>query len=189
MIELKKIFKSKAFWGVIVTILFVNQIFSANKDSSQDLLADYYNKPIDTAKNIEEIIIPELTKFDSLTEFAQTLLGKSYVYGRSGPDAFDCSGFIYHVFKKYNIDLPRSSKYQAKEGEVISREEIRKGDLLFFKSPTPNNPNIGHVGITIENNDGNIKFIHSSTGRGVVIDSLGSKHYGRRFIEARRLLN
>lgn len=181
------ILKNKLFWTVIVTAVFIYSVVNANKEQSKTLLDQYYEVEADTIK--QQVIIEEPAKRDSLVLFAKNLLGKSYVYGSSGPDRFDCSGYIYYVFKNFNIKLPRSSRFQSKEGDVIAKEEIKIGDLLFFKSPSPDNPNIGHVGIAIENEDGNIKFIHSSTGRGVVIDSLASKHYGRRFMEARRVID
>lgn len=172
-------------------LFFMIQVVSANKDSQQDLLAEYYNGEeiiSDTTKAAPEIKVIQITKADSLIDYAKTLLGKGYVYGKVGPDNFDCSGYIFHVFNKFNISLPHSSRAQAKLGDVLPRTDIQKGDLLFFKSPSANNPNIGHVGIAIENNDGKIKFIHSSSNRGVVIDSLESRHYGKRFMEARRII-
>lgn len=181
--------KNKFFWGIIIMVFLINGVVNANKDHNADLLDEYYAFEAGDTTLIEEITEPVLSKRDSLVLFAEALLGKGYVYGKTGPDNFDCSGFIYYVYKNFNIDLSRSSRYQARDGESINREEIKKGDLLFFKSPSPNNPNIGHVGIALENEDGDVKFIHSSTGRGVVIDSLGSKHYGRRFMEARRVIS
>lgn len=187
MALLKELVQNRYIWIGVLTLFLINSIVKANKESHQDLLDEYYGDiPADTIKQVSEVHIP--TKADSLTEFATTLLGKGYTYGKSGPESFDCSGFIYYVYKKFNVLLPRSSRVQAKHGELLGREDIEKGDLLFFKSPAPNNPNIGHVGIVIENDNGNIRFIHSSTGRGVVIDDLESRHYGKRFIEARRFL-
>lgn len=188
MILLKVLVQYKFIWIGAITLFFINTAVNANKEVQQDLLDQYYSNsnPSDTVKEVSEIYIP--TKADSLTEFANTLLGKRYAYGKSGPESFDCSGFVFFIYKRFNISLPRSSRFQATQGELLERGEIRKGDLLFFKSPSPNNNNIGHVGIVSENDNGSISFIHSSTGRGVVIDNLGSSHYSKRFIEARRVL-
>lgn len=183
------ILKNKFFWGLILILFLINGVVSANKDYNEDLLHEYYSFEAQDTSFLQEVMEPVLSKRDSLTLFAESLLGKNYVYGKTGPDNFDCSGYIYYVFKRFNINLSRSSKYQARDGNKINRDEVKKGDLLFFKSPSPNNPNIGHVGIALGNEDGKIKFIHSSTGRGVVIDSLESKHYGRRFMEARRVIS
>lgn len=186
MAFLKGLVQNKLLWVSILSLFFIHKVVNANKEVQQDLLHEYYDAiPADTIKEAE-IYIP--TKADSITEYAATLLGKDYTYGKTGPESFDCSGFIYFVYKKFDILMPRSSRFQAKQGEMLQREDIKKGDLLFFKSPSPNNPNIGHVGIVIENADGNIRFIHSSTGRGVVIDDLDSRHYSKRFIEARRVI-
>ena len=212
---IKSIIKSKLFWSFIISLFLLNHLVSANKESQQDLLGEYYGSGDyygqDTVKerassdtkhvDIEKIDIPQEvarksydainnTKADSLIEYAWTLLGSSYSYGKTGPESFDCSGYIFHVYDKFNVDLPRSSRTQAQVGEPLKVKHIKKGDLLFFKSPTAGNMNIGHVGIAIEDSkDGDVKFIHSSSGRGVVIDSLGSRHYGKRFMEARRVLS
>lgn len=186
---LKDLIQNKFIWVGVLTLLFINNVVNANKDYQQDLLDEYYgDAPADTVKEVPEVYIPTPTKADSVVDYATTLLGKGYIYGKTGPENFDCSGFIYFVYKKFNVLLPRSSRVQAKQGELLEREEISKGDVLFFKSPSPNNPNIGHVGIVIENDNGNIRFIHSSTGRGVVIDDLDSRNYSRRFMEARRVI-
>lgn len=211
---IKSIIKSKLFWSFIISLFLLNHLVSANKEAQQDLLGEYYGSneynESDTSKDvpsyqepteIEIIEIPQevipksydailSTKADSLIEYATTLLGSSYSYGKTGPESFDCSGYIFHVYDKFNVDLPRSSRTQAKVGEPLKVKNIKKGDLLFFKSPTAGNMNIGHVGIAIEDCvNGDVKFIHSSTGRGVVVDSLGSRHYGKRFMEARRVLS
>lgn len=188
MTLLKELVRNKFIWVGIVTLFFINNIVNANKDTQQDLLNEYYgDTPADTVKEVSKVHIP--TKADSLIDYATTLLGKRYAYGKTGPESFDCSGFIYFVYRKFDLLLPRSSRVQAKQGKLLEHEEIRKGDLLFFKSPSPNNPNIGHVGIVTEIDNGNIRFIHSSTGRGVVIDDLESRHYNKRFIEARRVIS
>lgn len=124
---------------------------------------------------------------EKLVNYAQSELGKPYKFGTMGPDSYDCSGYIYSIYREFDVDMPRTSQAQAKAGKEIMIEEVKKGDLLFFKSPSPNNPNIGHVGIVIYNEEGVVKFIHSSTGRGVVIDGLQNS-YERRYMMARRVL-
>lgn len=177
-----QLIKSKVFWGIVITSFFIIQIVNANKEHSDELLKEYYT-PVVASDTIKEVI----SKRDSVVLLAKSLIGKPYTYGKTGPESFDCSGFVYYVFDNNNIKLSRSSRYQAKDGESIELTDVQKGDLLFFKSPTPGNDNIGHVGIVIENNEKDVFFIHSSTNRGVVIDDL-KRSYGRRFMLARRVL-
>ncbi len=96
-------------------------------------------------------------------------LGKSYQYGATGPDYFDCSGFVYAVHRDLGIKIPRTSREQSKiAGKKLSRYTLRAGDLLFFDTSAKGH--INHSGIYI----GKDKFIHSSSGKahGVTISSL-----------------
>jgi uncharacterized protein YgiM (DUF1202 family) len=114
---------------------------------------------------------------------AKSQLGKKYVYGASGPNAFDCSGFTSYVYKKMGIELPRTSRGQATVGQKVARNNLEIGDLVFFDTNGGNNGRISHVGIYM--GDGN--FIHASTGsRKIRITSLNSSYYKGRFVTARR---
>jgi cell wall-associated NlpC family hydrolase len=88
---------------------------------------------------------------------AKSMLGKKYKWGGEGPYGYDCSGFTKEVFEKKGIELPRLSKEQAKVGiKIRKRNQLRKGDLVFFTSK--NHKSVNHVGIYL----GNGKFIHAS---------------------------
>ena len=113
---------------------------------------------------------------------AQKLLGKSYVYGASGPDAFDCSGYVKYVYNLVGIDLPRIAEDQADCGIAVERDALQPGDLVFFGYY--GSGTINHTGIYIGDN----QFIHSSTNNGVIITSLDSSYYDSNYKEARRLL-
>jgi cell wall-associated NlpC family hydrolase len=74
---------------------------------------------------------------------ARAQLGKPYVYGASGPNAFDCSGLVQFAYKAVGINLPRVSRDQAKVGQLVSKADLQPGDLVFFYSP------VSHVGIYV----------------------------------------
>jgi len=115
---------------------------------------------------------------------AKELLGKRYVWGATGPQQFDCSGFTSYVYKKIGIKIPRVSIKQGKVGKKVRRNKLRKGDLVFFDTSRRRRGYINHVGIYI----GNHKFIHaSSSKRKVIISSLDKKFYKARFKWGRRL--
>ncbi|RZT85064.1 cell wall-associated NlpC family hydrolase [Pseudonocardia sediminis] len=84
---------------------------------------------------------------------AKTKLGKPYVWGADGPNAFDCSGLMKWAFEQVGKDLPRNSSAQSQEGESVSKDELKPGDVVFFYSP------VSHVGIYA----GNGKILHAST--------------------------
>jgi cell wall-associated NlpC family hydrolase len=113
-------------------------------------------------------------------------LGANYRAGGTTPDGFDCSGLMYATFKKFDIILPRSSVDMAKIGRVLSTNEIQKGDLIFFK--TNGRKVINHVGMVIEVTEDEIKFIHSSTQKGVIVSSTKEPYYEKSFTQANRIL-
>ena len=115
---------------------------------------------------------------------ARNHLGKRYVWGAVGPKRFDCSGFTSYVCKKSGIAIPRTSIKQGKVGVKVRRQELKKGDLVFFDTSKRRRGYINHVGIYI----GNQKFIHASSAkRKVVISSLNKSFYKARFKWGRRV--
>jgi len=117
------------------------------------------------------------TSVDKLIHLAKSKLGDSYVYAAAGPDHFDCSGFVYYVFKENGIMLPRTSLQQSKDGEKLTRELLQKGDILSFD--THERGHVNHSGIYL----GNGKFIHASSGKayGVTISELDKGFYKDKF--------
>jgi cell wall-associated NlpC family hydrolase len=72
-------------------------------------------------------------------------------------------------------------------GIEISKKQIRKGDLIFFRGRNSKRGGIGHVGIVISEKDEPIKFIHSSSSNGVRIDALESPYYKKRYVKTTRV--
>ncbi len=115
---------------------------------------------------------------DKIIEFAKTKLGSPYVWGATGPNSFDCSGFVGYVFQKTaGLNLPRVSRDQAEFKPRISSMNMQKGDLVFFE--TTGRGVISHVGIYM----GDRQFIHASSGNTmrVTISSLDSNFYAKTF--------
>lgn len=123
---------------------------------------------------------------DVLVE-AKSHLGKRYVWATRGPKTFDCSGFVYYVFKQFGYNFSPSSRNQYTLGEKVERKEAKKGDLIFFHSRK--HPNgVGHVGIVYEVlEDGTITFIHASVKKGISIARLEG-YYERNFVGIKRVL-
>ena len=76
-------------------------------------------------------------------QFALAQVGDSYVYGASGPDAFDCSGLTSMAWAQAGVALPHSSSAQMSAGTPVSASALQPGDLVFYYSP------VSHVGIYI----------------------------------------
>jgi len=101
-----------------------------------------------------------LPNSNTIVNEASKHLGKPYKYGATGPDKFDCSGFVYAVHRDLGVKIPRTSLNQSQiEGRKLSRKEIKIGDLLFFDTSLKGHVN--HSGIYL----GNDKFIHASSGK------------------------
>lgn len=78
-------------------------------------------------------------------DYAMSKVGDAYVWGASGPSAFDCSGLMMAAFARAGISLPHSSRAQSGMGIPVSESELQPGDLVFFYSP------VSHVGMYIGN--------------------------------------
>jgi len=134
---------------------------------------------------------PDSIPADSIIQFAQTLIGISYRPASSDPlVGFDCSGFVSYVFKKFNLNVPRSSREFLGIGEKIKFEDARPGDIILFTGTKKHNRHgVGHVGIVLCNCLGEFQFIHSTSGKeyGVAITSMNDT-YKRRFVQIIRLL-
>jgi cell wall-associated NlpC family hydrolase len=82
--------------------------------------------------------------------YAEAQLGKPYVFGASGPDAFDCSGLAMMAYRAAGIVIPRTAAAQWANGRQIPASQVQPGDLVFFSGAdgTPAAP--GHVGIVLD---------------------------------------
>jgi len=140
-------------------------------------------------KNATDIFIDNNTESYlvlQLINVASDKLGTGYRSGGTTPAGFDCSGLMYSTFKKFDITLPRSSHQMAEIGTEINPEDAKKGDLIFFINRGQHR--INHVGMIVEVNGDEIKFIHSSTQGGVIISSLKESYYERTFKQINRII-
>lgn len=120
-----------------------------------------------------------------IVSLAKQFLGVKYVWGGSSPSGFDCSGFVYYVFGKFNISLDRSSASMASNGIAVDKADLKPGDLVFFDTNGGLNQ-INHVGIYI--GDGEfIQSSSSSSAKKVVISTLSSGFYKESYMRARRV--
>lgn len=129
---------------------------------------------------------------DKTTEKAEEIIttallfsGVPYRFGGNTRSGMDCSGLLFTSFKEHDIELPRISHEMADEGKRIKIKEVTKGDLLFFKT---GGHQINHVGLVVAVDGDDIKFIHSTTSRGVIVSSLKEGYWNYAFVKATRIL-
>ncbi|MGA2780866.1 MAG: NlpC/P60 family protein [Smithella sp.] len=164
---------------------------TVNEDLEEDIDDSMTGKNEEDTANISEPNEPFrkeelLGKWSSPDEVqlfvkvATGFIGAPYRFGGSSLKGIDCSSFVQKIYKIFDITLPRNAAQQSKVGISVTRENLTKGDLVFFHTKR----SLGHVGIYIGNNE----FVHaSSRGRVIRVDNLDSPYYQKRFQRAVRI--
>ena len=150
----------------------------------ESVIEDYYIvKPEDYAVTKRDLFGEHYLR-DSIVATAESYIGVEYSWGgTSKKKGFDCSGLTMAVYQMNGLNMPRSSRDQYNAGIPVSRGQMKKGDLVFFK--TSQGQKISHVGIYA----GNQEFIHApGKDKKIRKDSLVSGYYRNRFVGARTYL-
>ncbi|WP_340064615.1 C40 family peptidase [Ascidiimonas aurantiaca] len=184
-------------------ILFVLVILLLSCKSSKKTVKVKPDKPIidnrtlvvkpapatDEEKSKEKNTIPEIsnTLANDVVRTALSYSGTRYKFGGTTDKGMDCSGLVFTAFSKHDISLNRSSAQMAQQGVKIPLRQAEKGDLLFFGTGKRKKI-VNHVGLIVSKKGKDIRFIHATTSRGVLISSLDEGYWNYAFIEARRVL-
>ena len=133
-------------------------------------------------KYAEELkVAPALLSDTKLYSFIDEWIGTRYRYGGTGKNGIDCSGFSCKLYEEvFNINLSHSSRAIFTEVVPVQKEELKEGDLVFFKI---RKNQISHVGVYLHNN----YFVHASTQQGVIISSLNEPYYQKYFFKGGRI--
>ena len=126
---------------------------------------------------------------EAVVAFAESLMGTPYLYASTDPAVgFDCSGFITYVFNHFGIKVPRSSVDFTNVGKEVSVADAKRGDIILFTGTDSTERFVGHMGIVISNLNGELQFIHSSSGKahGVTVSPLKGYYMGR-FVKVIRI--
>lgn len=135
--------------------------------------------------------INQTQKRDSIVNYAKTYLTVPYVWGGTSPSGFDCTGFLYYVYKKFSIKVSRASSGYQNTGTTINLKDAKPADIFLFTGTDASKRKVGHVGMVISNVDGVVKFIHSSSSKrhfGVCITTYNNSGYVKRFLRVISIL-
>ena len=98
----------------------------------------------EVVKEVSEPPKASSTSSNQVIAYAESLMGTPYEWGATGPNTFDCSGFVQYVYAHFGVTTGRSTYDQITHGQFVPRENLQPGDLVFFGTGTPH-----HVGIYI----------------------------------------
>lgn len=148
---------------------------------SDTILVEKY-AGLDSIKRIRAMLI------DSIIDYGKTFVGLNYRYGGITPAGFDCSGFIFHIHRHFNLPLPRVPSATCLMGEKVHIDSLQPGDLVYFKTRAAYDNTIGHVAMVIEKIPGSFIMIHSASHAGLVIEDFAQySYYVSRYLFANRL--
>ena len=109
----------------------------------------------------------------AVVSYAYQFIGRPYVFGATGPDSFDCSGFTSYVYRNaVGREITRTTYSQINQGRPVSRDQLQPGDLVFTNG-------VGHVGIYV----GGGQMIHAARpGVGVIVGPIYNYSSARRIL-------
>jgi len=149
----------------------------------------------DSLRNIKYALLDSVSEIrtrliDSIIDYGKTFVGLKYKYGGITPAGFDCSGFVFHIHRHFNLPLPRVPSATSLMGEIIPIDSLQPGDLVYIKTRAAYNNTIGHVMMVIEKTEDSFYVIHSASHAGLVIERFhDAPYYVSRYLFSNRLPN
>lgn len=146
-------------------------------DNGEHFLLEYKKEYIAQEVGFQINKDANILLYDTITNW----LGTPYKYAGNCTNGVDCSGFVTVLFNRvYGKNIgARNSAEIYQQLTPIKKENIKEGDLVFFKT---NRRRISHVGLYL----GDDRFVHSSTSNGVIISNLNEPYYKSRYAGAGR---
>lgn len=160
-----------------------SSLLIGDRSHRDQYLANVRSDPLGAYLSAHDKVSRPHTQPRALASTALNYLGIKYRFGGDTPSSgFDCSGLVrYAAEKSLGLKLPRRSAEMARLGESIKRNELERGDLVFFNT---RGQRFSHVGIYL----GEGKFVHApSSGSKVRVESMNIAYWQKRYNGARRL--
>ena len=175
---------------ILICLIFIPLLLAQKAETSASA-ADASIAPVSVqlpAENDEqapELDIEVLLR-NRITELAQKYLGVPYKAAGVGPEGFDCSGFVYFIYREAaGMPVSRSTVGIWNSGKKITLAQVRPGDVLVF---TTVRAGASHAGIVLENSSKGVTFIHAASQgskTGIIISNMNESYYKTRFMGAR----
>lgn len=120
-------------------------------------------------------------QYEQLMFFYFQWKGVPHQDGGASLNGVDCSGLMVRSFQEvYGVNLPRTTERQSKKGLIVGKDELRTGDLVFFKTGVKQL----HVGVYMKANI----FLHASSSKGVMLSKLDNPYWRKNYWHSRRII-
>lgn len=151
-----------------------NQVADKPADEEQSLAKDYFSQVMGVALSATSNV--------KLFQFVYDWIGTPYRFGGNSKRGIDCSAFTKELYTNvFNLTIKRSSRDIFSMVSPVGKDDLKEGDLVFFKI---HSRSISHIGIYL----GDGRFAHASM-KGVAISNLDDPYYSRYFYKGGRLLD
>ncbi|RZK38866.1 MAG: glycoside hydrolase [Pedobacter sp.] len=170
----------KFLFSTLIVLCSVSAAFSQTKNKQESKLEDPDNLASQYFSQIMGVAVNATSNL-KLYKFVYEWIGTPYSFGGNTKKGIDCSAFAKTIYEKvFNTTILRNSRDIFSMTDPLSKDELKEGDLVFFKIKSRS---ISHVGVYLGDN----RFAHSSSG-GVKISNLNEPYYSRYFYKGGRIL-